>query len=257
MEKPIKLTASIVLFNEDPEVLHQTIECFLNIENFQTKLYLINNSNNNYFHSHLIDNKIEYLESKKNLGFGKGHNKVLDRITSNSDFHLVLNPDITFSKDVVGELIKELDKDDQMSLIAPKVLFPDGRFQYSCRRYPKLSEMFFRRVPLFKNLSKSILDKGIYSDKNLDEPFYAEYLTGCFHLYKTKDFLALGGFDDRYFLYMEDVDICRKIDNYDKKKLYYPKVEIFHVLKQGSNENFGLFLRHTISMFRYFNKWGF
>lgn len=256
MDKPINLTASIVLFKEDYEMLHQTIECFLNIENFQTKLYLIDNSKDNSFQGQFVHDKIEYLGSKTNLGFGKGHNEILDKVTSDSDFHLVLNPDVTFETEVVDELIAELNKDDQMSLIAPKVLFPDGKFQHSCRRYPKLSEMFFRRFPLLKNWSKSIIDKGIYSDKNLEEPFYAEYLTGCFHLYKTKDFLELKGFDVRYFLYMEDVDICRRIDELGNRKMYYPKVHIYHVLKQGSSKNIKLFLRHTISMFKYFFKWG-
>jgi hypothetical protein len=116
--------------------------------------------------------------------------------------------------------------------------------------------MFFRRFPLSKKLSKSVVDQGVYADKNLDEPFYAEYLTGCFHLYKTKDFLALEGFDTRYFLYMEDVDICRRIDEMGKRKMYDPKVHIYHVLKQGSSKNIKLFLRHTISMFKYFFKWG-
>ena len=71
-------------------------------------------------------------------------------------------------------------------------------------------------------------------DINLKSSFFADCITGCFHLYKTDDFIELNGFDERYFLYMEDVDICRKIEKLDKKKLYYPKEEITHVLKQGS-----------------------
>ena len=82
---------------------------------------------------------------------------------------------------------------------------------------------------------KKSINNGKYEDKDLSKPFFVDYLTGCFQLYKTHDFVALEGFDDRYFLYMEDVDICRKIDKSGKKKMYYPNEEIIHVLKKESN----------------------
>ena len=111
--------------------------------------------------------------------------------------------------------------------------------------------MFFKRI--FK---KSIF-RGTYRDKDLNEPFFADYITGCFHLYKTEVFVEINGFDVRYFLYMEDVDICRKIDVFGKKKLYYPDEEIIHVLKKGSSKNVILFFRHISSAIKYFLKWGF
>ena len=104
-----------------------------------------------------------------------------------------------------------------------------------------------------------ILDQRIYEqeyrNKDLSKPFFVEYLTGCFQLYKTAAFTALNGFDERYFLYMEDVDICKKIDTTGKKKLYYPNVSITHVLKQGSSKNFKLFCYHLSSAVKYFLKW--
>ena len=72
-----------------------------------------------------------------------------------------------------------------------------------------------------------------------------------------EDFIALNGFDERYFLYMEDVDICKKIDLLGKKKLYYPQEQIIHILKQGSLKNANLFFSHLSSAIKYFLKWGF
>jgi GT2 family glycosyltransferase len=86
-------------------------------------------------------------------------------------------------------------------MIAPKVLFPNDKHQYSCRRYPSLTELLVRRFYL-KNIFKKTIQKGIYTDRNLNQSFNPDYLTGCFHLYKTEDFIKLEGFDEQYFLYI-------------------------------------------------------
>ena len=253
----IEITASIVLFKEDKNELRKTIKSFLNTD-LSKKLYLIDNNSKENQNSFFEDNEfIEYIKIGKNIGFGAAHNKIIDQIKDKSNFHLILNPDVFFKEQVISNLIKVLKNDQLLSMIAPKVLFPDGAHQFSCRRYPKISELLARRFSKIEPLVKKKVFKGKYRDKNLQEPFYADYLTGCFHLYKTEDFVKLGGFDERYFLYMEDVDICRKIDQIGKKKLYYPKEEIVHVLKQGSSKSLKLFFRHTSSAIKYFLKWGF
>ena len=251
----IVFTASIVLYRENLEVLKKTIQCFLDIP-LQKKLFLIDNTPNKSFEGVFVHSEIEYIPIEKNIGFGSGHNKIISKINNISDFHLILNPDVYFKPVVINELILQLENDKSLAMIAPRVLFLDNKHQYSCRRYPKILELIGRRFPLIKPFVKQILHKGEYRDKNLNEPFYAEYLTGCFQLYKTNDFVDLGGFDERYFLYMEDVDICKKIDLLGKKKLYYPKVSINHILKQGSLRVINLFFRHVFSAIKYYRKWG-
>jgi GT2 family glycosyltransferase len=250
------ITGSIVVFKESLEDLNTTIECFLNIP-FSTKLFLIDNTPDSFFEYVFNDKRIEYIGVGENIGFGSAHNKILDRIRNNSDFHLVLNPDVSFGKTVISSLISELKKDENIAMIAPKVLFQNGSHQFSCRRYPNATELIARRFYFLKLFFRNIIFKGEYREKNLSEPFFADYLTGCFQLYKTEDFLALKGFDERYFLYMEDVDICKKIDLLGKKKLYYPQEQIIHILKQGSLKNANLFFSHLSSAIKYFLKWGF
>ena len=251
-----KITGSIVLYKENLTDLNKTIDCFLNIS-ISKKLYLIDNTPSKFYEYVFNDADIEYVPINENIGFGSAHNRVLDKIKNFSKFHLILNPDVFFKEDVISSLIKQLESDRNLAMIAPKVLFPNGNHQFSCRRYPVVSELMARRFVFLEPIFRKSIKKGQYHDKNLQVPFYADYLTGCFHLYKTEDFVKLGGFDERYFLYMEDVDICRKIDQIGKKKLYYPKEEIVHVLKQGSSKSIKLFFRHTSSAIKYFLKWGF
>ncbi|KGL62079.1 glycosyltransferase [Polaribacter sp. Hel1_85] len=256
MKERLGITVSIVLYNEDLEELTKTINCFLNIP-ISKKLYLIDNSGSSTLKQKFKQKEIEYITVGKNIGFGAGHNMILDKIKLNSRYHLILNPDVIFSPSVIPNLILELGKNENISMIAPKVLFPDGQHQYSCRRYPLVSELLARRFTFLNPIFKRKIFEGQYKDRNLSEDFFVEYITGCFHLYKTDDFVKLKGFDERYFLYMEDVDICKKIDGLGKKKLYYPKEEIIHVLKQGSSKDIKLFLLHISSAIKYFLKWGF
>jgi GT2 family glycosyltransferase len=256
MKEKLDITGSIVLYKENLEELTKTIECFLNTP-LKKKLFLIDNNENKQFQNKFNHEEVEYIAVGSNIGFGAGHNVILDKIENLSNNHLILNPDVDFKPSVIPNLIAKLNRHEIVSMIAPKVLFPDGKHQYSCRRYPKIPELLARRFIFLEPLFKSLINKGKYKDRELESSFFAEYITGCFHLYKTVDFVKLNGFDDRYFLYMEDVDICRKMEELDKMKLYYPREEIVHVLKQGSSKDTKLFFRHISSAIKYFLKWRF
>lgn len=256
MSEKINISASIVLYNENLEELKKTINSFLSTP-LSKKLFLIDNTNNARFKNTFSNNNnIVYISNNKNVGFGKGHNQIIKNITNLSDFHLILNPDVTFKKEVIPNLISELKKDDSIAMIAPKVLFPNKKTQDSCRKYPTPKELILRRFGIFKTFFKKTISKRKYHNTILEKAFYPEYLTGCFQLYKTADFVQINGFDERYFLYMEDVDICKKIDAINKKKMFFPSEKIQHTLKQGSSKNLYLFFIHLSSAIKYFKKWG-
>jgi GT2 family glycosyltransferase len=255
MTVKLDITASIVLFNENLEELTKTVDCFLSTP-LRKKLFLIDNTSSQKFKNVFKHTELEYIAIGKNIGFGAGHNVIIDKLKEVSSYHLILNPDVFFKGSVIYNLIGVLEMNIALAMIAPKILFPDKTHQYSCRRYPSIQELLARRFPFLKRVFKKVVYRGTYRDRNLSTPFFAEYITGCFHLYRTEDFVALKGFDERYFLYMEDVDICKKIDTLGKKKLYYPNEEIIHVLKKGSSKSIKLFLFHLSSAFKYFLKWG-
>lgn len=251
MNDKIEISATIVLYREDLKLLEKTIESFLSIP-FKKKLFLIDNSPSNTLEKEFNTAEVSYFFMNENLGFGKGHNAVIDWIEQESDFHLILNPDVEFDGHIVAKLIEEITKDEKIAMIAPKVTFPNGEFQYTCRKYPTPLEMAFRRMNIFKKY----VHKREYRGTDLTKPFYSDFIHGCFMLFRTVDFVRIGGFDERYFLYMEDVDICRKIDEIGMKKLYYPNVEINHSLGKGSSKNSRLFFIHLNSSIKYFKKWG-
>jgi len=244
------ITAAVVLFNENLETLKKTVDSFLKTP-LEKKLFLIDNSPKNSLEKYFKHPEIEYIFVGKNMGFGAGHNIILDTI--NSEFHLILNPDVVFSSEVIPALIKTLKEEPSVSFVTPKVLYPNKEVQKVCRKHPTISGLLNRRLRLSKNGSMS----NEYKDQDFERRFYPDFIHGCFMLFKTIDFQNLKGFDARYFLYFEDADICRKIDLIGKNKLYYPEVQITHQYRRGSSKSMKLFFHHLSSALRYFFKWGF
>jgi GT2 family glycosyltransferase len=244
-----EITATIVLYHEDHEILKRTIASFLKIP-LKKKLFLVDNSATRSFQDFFNDEEIEYFFPGKNIGFGKGHNFVLDKL--NSKYHLLLNPDIEFTATIIPILISQLEKEQDVALVTPKVMYSNLEKQYVCRKHPTFFDLINRRIKIFP---KAIL-KNEYRNQDLTKSFYPDFIHGCFMFFKTTDFKDLKGFDARYFLYMEDADLCREIDKLGKKKLYFPEVAIVHHYQKGSAKNLKLFWHHTFSTIKYFLKWG-
>ncbi len=252
MNIKVDISATIVLYKEDSKELKNTINSFLQIPFLNKKLFIVDNSPaKNLPDSYLKNPRIIYIFNNKNLGFARANNLVINQIKNNSAYHLILNPDIHFKPDAVLKLIWELEKNEEIALITPKIKFPDGNHQYSVRKYPTFFDLFFRKM----KINKKRIHNQEYRNLDLSKPFYPQAVHGAFMLFKTDDYIALQGFDERYFLYMEDIDICKKIDRLGKKKMYFPQVEITHVLKKESSKNIKLFYYHLSSAFRYFLKW--
>lgn len=232
------------MYKENSSILKATINSFLSIDH-KKRLFLIDNSPSTEL-EYLGDQKeVEYIHTGKNLGFGNGHNFILDQI--NSDFHLVLNPDISFEAEVISVLINQLHKEKNTAFITPKIIYPNGDLQIVCRKHPTF----------FKLIKRKFRNKNEYPDQDFSKFFYPEFIHGCFMLFKTNILKELNGFDDRFFLYMEDADICKRIEKKGMNILYLPVVQVTHHFRKGSSKNLKLFLVHTSSAIKYFLKWGF
>ncbi|WP_088324534.1 glycosyltransferase family 2 protein [Polaribacter tangerinus] len=245
MQKKVTLSATIVLYKEPYSILKETITSFLNLP-FSKQLYLVDNSPTDQLKECFKQPDIRYFHMNKNVGFGKGHNFMIDKLDAN--YHLILNPDISFSTDIISPLINALEEDVDLAFITPKVLYPNKSEQTVCRNHPSFWKLILRKFSKTKSSNQYI---------SVNNKLYPEFVHGCFMLFRTEHFIRLNGFDERYFLYMEDADICRKIDRVGLKKMYYPEVEIIHHHKKSSSKNVKLFFIHTSSAIKYFLKWGF
>jgi len=199
-----------------------------------------------------------YLRPGKNLGFGGGHNLALKQLADvDTPYHLILNPDIVFDEDALSRLAGVMDSHPDVGLVMPKVHYPDGSHQYLCKLLPAPIDLVLRRfLPgPWKSLARKRTASYELRFLDPDAPAYVPSLSGCFMFARRSVLETVGGFDERFFLYMEDVDLCRRMLDVSKL-LYWPGVTVEHVHQMGSYRSRKLLLLHIRSAVKYFNKWG-
>ena len=248
-----KVSAAIVTFNGYDKARQAVETLLVHTVGVQLTIYIVDNASSDGTAERLRDEfpEIVVIENKENYGFGYGHNTVLDVL--DSDYHLIVNPDILIDRDVVSELVLYLEDNDDVGIVTPKILNLDGSDQELPKRKPVVAALVGRRI-LKKQLIKQV-EYYQMKDRNLSEIQQIEFATGCFFMIRTNLFKQLGGFDTRFFLYYEDIDISGRVLK-TKKIIYYPDTYVYHAWERSSVHSFRYFLILVQGMFRYFNKWG-
>ena len=252
----LDITGSIVIYKNLQEQLQKAISSFLNTR-LNVKLFLIDNSPDDRAGDLCQDPRVIYVFNGKNLGFGAGHNLALRKAVREAPYHLVLNPDVYFGRGVLEKLLVFAESRPEMGLLMPKVLNPDGTIQHLCKRLPTPSDLILRRFlpALFKPFVENRLVRYEFRDQNYNQIMSVPVLSGCFMMMKCGALSELGFFDERYFMYLEDDDLCRRIAQ-RFETIYFPEVAIYHHYGKGSYRNPRLMLYHIVSAVRYFQKWG-
>lgn len=249
-------TASIVIYNNPPEMIRRAIESFLSCS-LNIKLLVIDNSPTDALKSSLIDLPIQYHFYGSNAGYGRGHNKALE-MCSNSKYHVIINPDIIITPFTVETLASFMNDNTDIGLVCPKILNEDGSLQYLNKRYPTVFNLFARRfIPVSLHyLIQRRLDRYEMKDVGYEDICDVECISGCFMFCRTEVLKAAGGFDDRYFMYFEDFDLSRKIQQKGFRTVFCPHATVTHLWERASHKSVKMTWVFIVSMFRYFNKWG-
>jgi len=199
------------------------------------------------------------LIHSENIGFAAGHNKAIRKISGKSDYHLVMNPDVYFREDVLEKLLIFMDKNPDVGLVMPKILFPgdNERIQYLCKQLPTPFDLIGRRfIPGFlEPVFKKRFERYESRDRDYNRMMAVPHLSGCFMMLRAEVFKKVGLFDERFFMYLEDVDFSRRVHG-EYKTIYYPGVHIYHRYGQGSYKRLKHLKYHIVSAVKYFNKWG-
>lgn len=196
---------------------------------------------------------VRLLKLPQNTGFGKGHNKVIPYM--NAPYHVIVNPDITLEPDVLERMIAFMESREDVALLTPKVLHPDGSEQFLPKELPSVHFLMGGFLERLGWPFTAWRGKFAWRDKPATEPKELFFATGCFMLVRADAFRAVNGFDPRYFLYLEDADFTRKIKHHGLT-LYHPGFSVTHVWARDSAHSLRSTWMHVRSMVKYFNKWG-
>lgn len=247
------ITASIVTYYTNLIDLERIINCVL--QSSVNKLYIVDNSSYESIKEFVeMYSIVEYIPNINN-GYGAGHNIAIKKaIDNNAIYHVVLNPDIYWTENVIERLISYMDENNDVGQIIPKVFYPDGRLQYLCKLVPSPMDLIFKRFLPAKWTEKR-LHKFQLRFTGYDRIMNVPYLSGCFMFFRVSALKEIGLFDERFFMYPEDIDITRRM-HAKYKTIFYPFVSIVHAHAAASKTSKKMLKIHIFNMIKYFNKWG-
>lgn len=252
----MKVTASIVLYNTDLNDLLKSAASFLDSSIDNKKLFLVDNSPSDQLKTVISDKNVKYIYNPANTGFGDGHNiAIRQAIEWGSDYHFVINPDVSAKQDIISPMIDYMEIHTEIGMMMPKVLNLDGTVQNLPKLLPSPYAILMRKAKFPKQVYQKFINQYELRLVAEDKVYETPILSGCFTLFRVKALKEIGLYDDRFFMYFEDWDISRRM-NQKYKTIYFPKVAIYHGYESGANRNLRLFKIFVESAIKYFNKWG-
>lgn len=258
MKNSIKLSYCVVTYNSEDKIE----KLINNLENvtpqmYTFNIYVVDNCSTDGTVKK-VENKVKEFENIKliipdeNKGFGGGNNMVLQYLDSN--YHVLVNPDISISDSMqIEKMVEYMESNKDVGLLSPKILNVDGTTQKLYKHNPSILDMALRFI------SPKLMRKRqlwfVHDETGYVKTGLIEHASGAFMFFRTEIFKEVNGFDERYFMYVEDADITREV-NKISKAVFYPNAFVTHVWARDSSKKLKYMLMMLNSMRKYFDKWG-
>jgi len=196
---------------------------------------------------------VNLLWNTRNLGYSRAANQGIEK--TYEPYVLVLNSDTVLSTDTVSRVVEFLEKNPRSGVVGPRLLNPDGTLQFSCREFPTVKEAFFHAfIGLFKaeNTHSARYKKTDWD--HLDEA-EVDWVSGAFMALRREAVETVGGFDEKYFMYVEDVDLCWRVWRGGWTVNFLPRGDVMHHVGQSSSgASTRMMFQHHKSMLRFHRK---
>jgi len=237
------------------------------IRKFETRAKVIISSNSFYtgnererFDSDFSDCMI--IHNNKNLGYAGGVNRALEQVTT--PFTVILNPDVILIDSILQQALSVFEEHQNLGAFSFNVIEDNGESAFSGRRFltPFLlvSRICLNKLHLKK--FKKAENRYLYKDIQRDRFFYVDWISGGVMFVRMSAYSIIGGMDERYFLYFEDMDWCRTFWENSWAIGYDPTYKIIHNAQwESTKSSWSILFRkstraHLCSCFKYFHKWG-
>ena len=167
------------------------------------------------------------VRSETNIGYGSAANRGV--AAGAGEYALVLNADAHLHAGAVEALIEELDLHPETGIVGPRLVDAEGQAQPSCARFPTAGRMFLHETGLWKLLRSTKVGARARPFFDLDEPGVVPWVLGAALAIRRRSFDAVGGFDPQYFMYYEEVDLCRRLAAGGTLTRFTPAATIGHI----------------------------
>lgn len=268
----LALTVSVVVYRSDPAVLQMTLDSMVRAIHHAQNLQLLGSASIEIVHNddsepaltalvaacraQATDIHIELLEGHGNVGYGRGHNLSIHRAQSHC--HLILNPDVTLTPESLADGLAFLIGNPEVVALSPAVTDGEGHKQHVCKRYPAVLDFLLRGFAPQALKRRFATRLARYEMQDLPEQAPSTdipIISGCFMLFRTAALRAVGGFDERYFLYFEDFDLSLRV-HAQGSLAYLPSMHIVHLGGHSARKglrHIGMFGRSAL---RFYNTHG-
>ena len=206
----------------------------------------------------LAPNADFWLTNSDNPGYGIAVNRLAKALSYYPKYLGVLNTDLYWRKGAFEKMMAWMDQNPDVLLATPRIFDPFGVEQKLCKRNPTVLGLLSRRfIPhwLKPGWLKQYDRWYVMDDCSYGDEFDVPYLSGCCMLMQSEPFFRIGGFDERYFLYLEDADLTREMSLLGRCQ-HFSGISVVHSWGRGSYKSLRLMLVNLQSAWLYFRKWG-
>lgn len=179
---------------------------------------------------------VHWTINPENTGFARACNQEAKQ--AQGRYLVFVNPDVVFFPNAILALWEHMESYPDTAVVGPRVLNPNGSLQYSCRRFPTIMTGLFNRYSLLTRLFPENSLSGDYLMKDFDHAHLkqVDWLSGCCMMVKSDRFHQAGMFDEFYFLFNEDVDLCHTLGKLGHAVMYCPEAEVTHRISSSNHK---------------------
>lgn len=240
ISRPVDISIVIVNYNVK-DALDNCLSSIYksNINNWNLEIFVVDN--------HSVDGstdmirekypEINLIINKKNIGYAKANNIALKKVTGK--YVLILNPDTILEEGTFDKMIKFVESNKKTGAVTSKLIRTNGTLDYACKRsFPT----FKVALPRILGLSKLFPENHIFGKYNMtfldeDKTWEVEAICGAFMFIPSEVLKDVGLFDEDYFMYGEDLDLCYRISKKGYKIFYYPEVHTIHLKGESTKKS--------------------
>lgn len=252
------LNIGIVNYNTKEDLEQCLFSIFENPPSLSYTVCVVDNNSTDgsqEFLKGLNNESIRIMLNGYNKGLGSACNQIAKK--TDSPYILFLNPDVIITRESIDRLTSFMEEHSEVGIVTGKLLNQDGTLQLSCRRFPTILRALFGRASLFRSIfpNNPISRAYMLYDMDYNKVQFPDWVRGAVMLIRNDLFKKIGGFDESFFLYLEDTDLCLRFRNMGYEIAYNPEAIFYHKLGSSTKKKeFQSKLIHNISMFYYIKK---